>query len=1558
MNNYRHFLVFATILLFANNIFAAFQGKVPKGKAIANCPTITTTWTGLCADSGKFIATIHIKGGQKPYSVRLNDGQIAPKTFSSSSPDFDVVWYNTGSSAVTLSLESVTDSNGCTGNTVNLALRVEGFNAPPVTTGNTICGTGFPASFQFLAQGTGVFRWYNTPTGGVPVATGNRYQSPEVKKTTSWYVERENTNVFRLGKPNTDTGGPGSALIYKRPTATDGLAFHVNQRCSLDSFNIIPATPGTFQIRLRNAENTQTLATSTVYTFTTDDTAAINIIRPGFQLMPGNYIIDAVGSTAKVATNVLSNSFYPLGNVYLAIDSSLNGSLQYPIFYRINFTAYSCTGKRGAATLTINGPDAPAVTATGPLSFCPGDSVRLTGPAALHYIWNTGDTTQSIKATQSGKYYLKLKDANGCISMASDTLKVYTGNPFALLPSNWLAARAVNTSQRNKTIWLTNGLGYYQDDRQVLKSTNNGSTWTSVSLPGTNTQITDISFSDSKHGWVTTLDNGIYKTSNSGATWDIISPGFGLSSVVALDSNNVYFGLESGGTYASTDAGTNFTTTNFPSSGSTTQMVFPGANTAYATYTPGAIIKATDLASNTWQEVGMPNSSDQFFSLDLTSPDNGWVVGENATVWHTTDAGNNWTKIDLGVGATTQFTSVKFINSNIGFITGTGNTVLKTTNAGATWIADKQGLNTPTSTWNQVAANSSGYYFIVGNREIAVSAPSVVVNATSSSFCPGDSSILSAPSGFGTYIWNNGATTPTISVKTPGNYTVQVGQGASCILPASAPVVISYKPAPAKPVITASGPLSFCLGDSVTLSTAANGPYLWTNADTASSITIKQTTKIALRVIGGSCSSPLSDSVTITVKPLPLQPTITVTGSANLCPKDSVTLEAPAGYTSYIWSNGARTHKTRISQTANITLKVGYGSCLSPVSTGVAITLKSAAQKPQITHTTPLGFCNGDSVMLSGPSQGPWLWSTGDTTQQIVVKTTKAVALQIPASGILCASPVSDSVKVAVNALPVKPVIQVTGKDTLCNGNSVVLTAPAGFASYSWNHNNATTASITVTKAGKYVVRVQNSQGCTSPVSDTVTIYSDSVATPTISKTGSLYLCRGTAVTLKAGNGTKYLWSNGSTTDSIIVTTPGTYSVQAVGVLGCVGPKSATFELLNDTIPVSQTGFICNGNAVTLRVKNPMVGYSYTWTGGLTGTSIQVSNPGAYRVSTKSLNAGCPSDSSVAEMVVMPFVPGKPVLNISGRTAICATDSLVLVVTGRGKITWNDGFIGSRRVLRNPGTYSVSASDSLSGCKNTLGDTVILSVNPKPVVTASGIITGSICPNDTTIKLTATPGGVMYYITGQPAGQTSNIFRITKTGNYKVVMRSAAGCLSDSSQPLFANFNKPVFPKPILAFDAATRTFTVVNLTRGPFAWYRNNVLLPGQAARTYRTDSAGFFQVYAMGTVDSCNSMRSDSVFINKKPVGTLNLVSADISVYPNPGNQTVIIGMQAGMGLLTTDNLVFTDALGRKFNLPVATHETNSVICETSSLPVGVYYIQVPVADKIIGKRWVKNQ
>ncbi len=149
-----------------------------------------------------------------------------------------------------------------------------------------------------------------------------------------------------------------------------------------------------------------------------------------------------------------------------------------------------------------------------------------------------------------------------------------------------------------------------------------------------------------------------------------------------------------------------------------------------------------------------------------------------------------------------------------------------------------------------------------------------------------------------------------------------------------------------------------------------------------------------------------------------------------------------------------------------------------------------------------------------------------------------------------------------------------TGRTTFCPNDSIVLRAPAGYASYSWAPTNETSDTIIVRTPGTYTVTVNDAFGCSGSGDITVTQNAPYKPTVTAPKLG---FCPGDSVKLEApATYTSYVWSpTGETTPAIWAKTPGVYTVTTTDVEGCVGtsdPLNVTQNPLPLILRIDQNG--------------------------------------------------------------------------------------------------------------------------------------------------------------------------------------------------------------------------------------------------------------------------------------------------------------------------------------------------------------------------------------------------
>ncbi|HOZ83230.1 MAG TPA: T9SS type A sorting domain-containing protein, partial [Bacteroidia bacterium] len=218
-----------------------------------------------------------------------------------------------------------------------------------------------------------------------------------------------------------------------------------------------------------------------------------------------------------------------------------------------------------------------------------------------------------------------------------------------------------------------------------------------------------------------------------------------------------------------------------------------------------------------------------------------------------------------------------------------------------------------------------------------------------------------------------------------------------------------------------------------------------------------------------------------------------------------------------------------------------------------------------------------------------------------------------------------------------QPTITVSGSLSFCSGGNVKLTATKG-SSYLWS-TGATTRKITVTTAGSYAVTVTQFTTGYVGTSSVVNVNVMPAPSATITASGSTTICQGSSVTLTSSNGANYLWSNGSTSQSISASTAGNYIVTVTGSNGCTKSSSATAVVVNNcgsSCPTPGNLHVTNlrptsaeinwnltsANNYYIKVENLNTGYVYysnALSSGVNSITIGASPSTPYRWSVRGL---------------------------------------------------------------------------------------------------------------------------------------------------------------------------------------------------------------------------------------------------------------------------------------------------------------------------------------------------
>lgn len=283
-------------------------------------------------------------------------------------------------------------------------------------------------------------------------------------------------------------------------------------------------------------------------------------------------------------------------------------------------------------------------------------------------------------------------------------------------------------------------------------------------------------------------------------------------------------------------------------------------------------------------------------------------------------------------------------------------------------------------------------------------------------------------------------------------------------------------------------------------------------------------------------------------------------------------------------------------------------------------------QSPLIELGANVESCEGGVEELSvAPGYISYSWSTASTDTLISVTTSGIYSVSV--TGVYGCVTV-DSVEVTFNP---SPVVAIQGDTVGCDGETVVLDVIGQGSSYAWSTGSFLNE-ITVNASGVYSVTVSE-QGCTGFDVVEVNFY----ANPVLDLGADIESCEGDTVVLDAGPYTSFLWSNGSTSQTIDVTYNGAFGVAITDEHGCIGGDNiaVTFQLL----AVADFTYDVSGTVVTFTNASANAD-TYLWDFGNSTTSTN-ENPvvdyGAYDTYTIELAASndCGTDMYTADITIL-----------------------------------------------------------------------------------------------------------------------------------------------------------------------------------------------------------------------------------------------------------------------------------------------------------------------------------
>jgi len=500
-----------------------------------------------------------------------------------------------------------------------------------------------------------------------------------------------------------------------------------------------------------------------------------------------------------------------------------------------------------------------SLTANGPLAFCEGGNVTLTAAPGLTYVWSTGESTQSVLITETGDYSVQLTNGSG-ITLFSETIHVEVhANPSYF----WIVNDETNTNGNGSIAIIPNsGLDFYS----YLWDT--GSTENMIGSLSAGSYAVDISNANCTINEAFVVNDVVESEGiQTGEYFVDTDPGIGNGTALVLSEGNFV------------DAYVNMSTTGLSigqhwlyfrmkdldgSWGITKRIKFTVHDTTPPVIPESSIITDAEYFIDTDPGVGngialvIPDgaSYSESYGVDLT----GIPVGDHRLYIRSKDEDGNW-----GIAKQEVFYVIDdsppvlaeanpeiiyaeyFFDTDPGTGNGTelenlfdGNTVSLTDYLPVT------GLSVGTH-WAYIRVlDENDNWSITKRLSFEVEAVACTVPepdfSSSETMAGSPTSFTNLTTGYDggtTWEWDifnddvvEGTTfNYNYTFSTPGIYLVRLTATSTAECFASVVHQVTVLPAP-DPTLTASGPVDFCDGSSVTLIAEAGNTYLWNTGET------------------------------------------------------------------------------------------------------------------------------------------------------------------------------------------------------------------------------------------------------------------------------------------------------------------------------------------------------------------------------------------------------------------------------------------------------------------------------------------------------------------------------------------------------------------------------------------------------------------------------------------------------------------------------------------------------------------------------------------------------
>lgn len=478
---------------------------------------------------------------------------------------------------------------------------------------------------------------------------------------------------------------------------------------------------------------------------------------------------------------------------------------------------------------------------------------------------------------------------------------------------------------------------------------------------------------------------------------------------------------------------------------------------------------------------------------------------------------------------------------------------------------------------------------------------------------------------------------------------------------------------------------------------------------------------------------------------------------------------------------------------------------------------------------------------------------------------------------------------------------------------------------------------LNLSNPGQYSIKsFSQLVGDINTANDTSVVNFQVFGIPSLKLQNDTSVCSGNSITLSSNLTGTFLWSTGSTSSSINVSTTGNYSLIFTSSNNCIAYDTVSVTILpsQSTPVITANGSLsfCEGDSVTLNT-NAINNIQWLRNGIIIPTatfqSIVIKASGIYTI--RSSAYGFCDAISLPTTINVFTKPAKPIITNNTNDSLCIGSSSLLQSSFVGTAKWYRNGLEilnatSNTYLANQtGSYTIKVTNA-SNCIAESDTFKLAFINNPDTATISANITES-CVGDTLTITSDISSNIAWYFNDNiiQNSQNAQSIEVTNPGIYKVVSTNSLGCTS-SSNSININFNQNP-NKPSITQSSNILTSTSANA----YQWYLNDTILNGANQQTLTIFKSGIYKVDIKNQFN-CSSISDDfnatfsGIFIQKN----------NLNIFPNPANDYFRI---SGLSYNSENIVIIYDIYGKLLETLVV---DSSGIVNISKLETGAYIIK----------------